>query len=166
MMNDNLQSQLSTEDTEQPYRVIFEAASDGMIISDVETGLVVDANPAAVAMHGYVRDEFIGLHLTSYIHPDSQRLFTEAANQGQPGGTLDVPVVHLRKDGISFYVDVRRTPITFQDRPCVLSIIRDVSERISAERLLNERVELHTREQATLLESPKRSPPPWSLSRD
>ena len=152
MMNENLQSQLSTEDTEQPYRVIFEAASDGMIISDVETGLVVDANPAAVAMHGYVRDEFIGLHLTSYIHPDSQRLFTEAANEGQPGGTLDVPVVHLRKDGISFYVDVRRTPITFQDRPCVLSIIRDVSERISAERLLNERVELHTREQATLLE--------------
>jgi signal transduction histidine kinase len=33
-----------------------------------------------------------------------------------------------------------------------LSIVRDVSERISAERLLHERVELHTREQATLLE--------------
>jgi two-component system nitrate/nitrite sensor histidine kinase NarX len=123
-----------------------------MIISDVETGLVVDANPAAIAMHGYSRDEFIGLHLTAYIHPDSQRLFIESANETQPGSNFDVPAVHLRKDGTSFYVDVRRTTIPFQMRPCLLSIVRDVSERIDAERLLHERVELHTREQATLLE--------------
>jgi two-component system nitrate/nitrite sensor histidine kinase NarX len=58
----------------------------------------------------------------------------------------------LRKDGTSFYVDVRRTAILFQGRPCLLSIVRDVTERLNAERLLHERVELHTREQATLLE--------------
>ena len=152
MMNKNLNSQLSTEDHGQPYRVIFEAASDGMIISDVETDLIVDANPAAIMMHGYTRDEFIGLHLTKYVHPDSLRLFTESASEVQPGSAFDVPAVHLRKDGASFYVEVRRTPIQFQMRPCLLSIVRDVSERISAERLLHERVELHTREQATLLE--------------
>ncbi len=151
-MKDKLHSQLSTEDKAQPYRIVFEAASDGMIISDVETGLVVDANPAAIAMHGYVRDEFIGLHLTAYIHSDSQRLFTEAGDPVHPGSAFDVPAVHLRKDGSSFYVDVRRTSILFQARPCMLSIVRDVSARIDAERLLHERVELHTREQATLLE--------------
>jgi len=143
---------LSTEDREQQYRIIFESASDGMIISDVETGRVVDANPAAIAMHGYTRGEFIGLHLTAYIHPDSQRLFTESANDAQPGDMFDVPAVHVRKDGSSFYVDVRRTSIPFQDRPCALSVVRDVSERINTERLLHQRVELHTREQSTLLE--------------
>ncbi|HSG42209.1 MAG TPA: PAS domain S-box protein, partial [Anaerolineales bacterium] len=151
-MNDNLHSQLSMEDKEQPYRIIFEVASDGMIISDVETGSIVDANPAAIMMHGYTRDEFIGLHMTKYIHPGSQRLFTEAGSQAQAGSTFDVPAVHLRKDGSSFYVDVRRTSLLFQARPCVLNIVRDVSERIDAERLLHERVELHTREQSTLLE--------------
>ena len=146
-------SQLSTEDKEQQYRIIFEAASDGMIISDIETGRVVDANPAAIAMHGFTHDEFIGLHLTSYIHPDSQRLFTQAPNSIQSkGGLLDVPAVHLHKDGSSFYVDARRTAMPFQKRPCMLSIVRDVTERINAERLLHERVELHTREQATLLD--------------
>jgi PAS domain S-box-containing protein len=151
-MKKKLSSPLSTEDQEQPYRVIFEAASDGMIISDLETGRVVDANPAAIAMHGYAREEFIGLHLTAYIHPDSQRLFTEAVADSKARGVFDVPAVHLRKDGSSFYVDVRRTAIQFQARPCLLSIVRDVSERINAERLLYARVELHTREQATLLE--------------
>ena len=123
-----------------------------MIISDLATGHVVDANPAAIAMHGYIREEFIGLPQTVYIHPDSQRLFTESANDAQLGGMRDVPAVHLHKDGTSFYVDVRRTAIPFQARPCMLSVVRDVSERINSERLLHQRVELHTREQSTLLE--------------
>lgn len=151
-MDYKLSSPLSKEDQEQQYRTIFEAASDGMIISDLETGRVVDANPAATAMHGYAREEFIGLHMTAYIHPDSQRLFTESAKEFLPGGVFDIPAVHLHKDGTSFYVDVRRTAIPFQARPCVLSVVRDVGKRIDAERLLHERVELHTREQATLLE--------------
>jgi PAS domain S-box-containing protein len=152
-MKKKIDSQLNTEDKEQQYRIVFESASDGMIISDLETGRVVDANPSAIAMHGYTRDEFIGLHLTAYIHPDSQRLFIKSLNtvQGR-GGLLDVPAVHLHKDGSPFYVDVRRTAIPFQSRPCVLSIVRDVTERIAAERLLHQRVELHTREQSTLLE--------------
>jgi len=148
-----MNEKISTEDQEQQYRIIFEAASDGMIISDIETGRVVDANPAAIAMHGFTREEFIGLHLTEYIHPDSQRLFSQASDTIQlKGGLLDVPAVHLHKDGNSFYVDVRRTAIPFQARPCLLSIVRDVTERINAERLLHERVELHTREQAALLD--------------
>ena len=151
-MNTKLRPQLSAEDKEQQYRTIFEAASDGMIISDIGTGRVVDANPAAIAMHGYTRQEFIGLYMTAYVHPDSQRLFNESVNEVQPGGVFDVPAVHLHKDGSSFYVDVRRTAIQFQARPCVLSVVRDVSERINAERLLHQRVELHTREQSTLLE--------------
>jgi PAS domain S-box-containing protein len=152
MTKKKLRPQISAEDKERQYRIIFEAASDGMIISDLETGRVVDANPAAITMHGYTREEFIGLHLTAYIHPDSQRLFIEFANDAQPGGIFDVPAVHLHKDGSSFYVDVRRTAIPFQTRPCLLSVVRDVTERITAERLLHERVELHTREQSTLLE--------------
>lgn len=151
-----MNEKLSTADQEQQYRIIFESASDGMIISDIETGRIVDANPAAIAMHGFTREEFIGLHLTDYIHPDSQYVFTQAHDTIQlKGGLLDVPATHLHKDGSSFYVDARRTAIPFQGRPCLLSIVRDVTERINSERLLHERVELHTREQATLLDISK-----------
>jgi PAS domain S-box-containing protein len=151
-MKKKLPSHLSAEDSEQQYRIIFETASDGMIITDLETDRVVEANPAACEMHGYTREEFIGLHVTAYIHPDSMRLFIDFAKEAQPGGAVDVPAVHLRRDGSAFYVDVRRRPISFQGRPCLLSVVRDVTERIEAERLLHQRVELHTREQSTLLE--------------
>ncbi len=134
------------------YRNIFEAASDGLIINDLETGLVVEANPAAGAMHGYVREEFIGLHPTAYIHPDSQRLFTTDAQSVQSGDVFEALAIHVRRDSLPFYVEVRRTAFTYQDRLCILSVIRDVSKRIQAERLLHQRVEAHTREQSTLLE--------------
>ena len=49
------------------YQSIFEAVNDGLIIIDLESGLVVDANPAAWLMHGYAREEFIGLKLTALI---------------------------------------------------------------------------------------------------
>jgi len=133
------------------YRNIFEAAGDGLIINDVETGLVVEANPAAGAMHGYAREEFIGLHPTAYIHPDSQRLFTTDVQSVQSGDVFEALAIHVRQDGSPFYVDVRRTAFTYQDRPCLLSVIRDVSKRVQAEQLLHQKLETHTREQLTML---------------
>ncbi len=134
------------------YRNIFEAAGDGLIINDMETGLVVEANPAAGAMHGYAREAFIGLHPTAYLHPDSQRLFTTDVQSVQSGDVFEALAIHVRQDSSPFYVEVRRTAFTYQDRPCLLSVIRDVSQRVQAEQLLHQRVEAHTREQSILLE--------------
>jgi len=150
-MKKKLRSQSSAEDEEQRYRTVFEAATDGIIISDLETGRVVDANPASIAMHGYTREEFIGLHLTGYIHPDSQPRFTESANDAERGGTFDGPTIHLRKDGSPIQVEVRRSAITYQGRPCLLSVIRDVGQRIQTEQALSAQIDARMREQATLL---------------
>ena len=137
---------------ERHYRNIFETASDGLIIHDVETGRVVEANPAAGAMHGYAREEFIGLHPTTFIHADSQHLFSEYVQAVQSGGVFQPLAVHVRRDGSPFYVEWRGTSFAYQGRPCLLSVVRDVSERVQAERLLQQRVEARTREQAALLE--------------
>jgi len=137
---------------ERYYRSIFEAASDGLIVHDVEAGRVVAANPAAGAMHGYAREEFIGLHPTTFIHPDSQPLFSEYVQAVQSGDVFQPLMVHVRRDGSPFYVEWRGTAFTYQGRPCLLSVVRDVSERVQAERLLQQRVDARTREQSTLLE--------------
>ena len=46
--------------SELRYRRLFEAARDGILILDVETGTIVDVNPFLVEMLGYSHDEFIG----------------------------------------------------------------------------------------------------------
>jgi PAS domain S-box-containing protein len=137
---------------ERYYRNIFEAASDGLIVHDVETGRVVVANLAAGAMHGYAREDFIGLNPATVIHPDSQPLFSEYVQAVRSGDVLQPLMVHVRRDGSPFYVEWRGTVFIYRGRLCLLSLIRDVSERVQAEQLLQQRVDAHTHEQSTLLE--------------
>jgi two-component system nitrate/nitrite sensor histidine kinase NarX len=138
--------------SEEEYRNIFEAASEALVIYDMEIGLVVEANPAACEMYGYIRQEFVGLNPTVFMHPESYALFRENIRTAKPGGVLESLVVHIHRDGSLFHAEVRRSVINYRGRPCLLGIVRDVSERIQAEQLLRQGVETRTHEQATLLE--------------
>ena len=58
----------------------------------------------------------------------------------------------LRKDGTTFYVEGRGMTFTYNDKPHTLSVIRDITERVQAQQILEQRVEERTRELSTLLE--------------
>jgi len=136
----------------QQYKSIFETAGDGLIVNDLETGLVVEANPAACTMYGYARDEFIGLHPTSFIHPDSSHQFTKYVQAVQSHGVNVAQQVHMRRDGSQFNIELSGTVYTNQGRAYLLNAVRDVSQRVNEEQLLQQRVKARTREQSTLLE--------------
>jgi PAS domain S-box-containing protein len=138
--------------SELRYQKIFETASDGLVIQDLETGLVIDANPAACRMYGYAREEFIGLPPTSYSHPGSSNQFTKYVQAVQLQGACVSQQEHIRRDGSQFYVEMSGTVYTEQGRSYLLSVVRDVSERVKAEQLLQQQVEARTREQNALLE--------------
>ncbi|MEP7291068.1 MAG: GAF domain-containing protein [Chloroflexota bacterium] len=135
------------EEKEAQYRGIFEATSDGVIIH-AAGGRIVEANPAACAMHGYSYDELIGM--------DSARLFTleqfsEALRWVLSGAAVDVQSINYRKDGTPFDVEIRATQFIYRGEPHMLSVVRDVTERVQAFQMLEQRVEERTRELSTLL---------------
>ncbi len=142
----------SSEEKKDAYQNIFESVVDGLIINDLESGLVVEANPAAWLMHGYTREEFIGQLLTICVHPDSQYVFSDSIQEFELDSIFDVQVLDVRRDGSTFFAVWRGTAFTYQGRPCLLGIIHDVSKRMLIEELLSQRVEIRTHEQATLLE--------------
>jgi PAS domain S-box-containing protein len=49
--------------SETRYRRLFEAARDGILILDADTGLIVDVNPFLTELTGYSHDEFLQKHL-------------------------------------------------------------------------------------------------------
>jgi PAS domain S-box-containing protein len=49
--------------SENRYRRLFEAARDGILILDAETGMIVDANPFLIEMLGYTHEQFLGKKL-------------------------------------------------------------------------------------------------------
>jgi PAS domain S-box-containing protein len=110
----------------EEYRNIFEAASDRLVLYDIGLDSIVEVNPAACKMHGYTRQEFIGLNAAVFMLPGSHALFMERVRTAEPGSMFESLLVYIHRDSSPFHVEVRRSVINFRGRPCLLSIIRDV----------------------------------------
>jgi PAS domain S-box-containing protein len=134
------------------YWSIFETVADGLIIIGLKTGRVLEANPSACAMYGYARTEFIGLFPAAFIHSNSQKVFRKFLREFRSGSLFDTRVLHVRRDGSTFYAEWRGTAFTFQGQLCLLGVVREVSQRIHSEQRLHQRVKARTREQSALLE--------------
>lgn len=121
---------------EAQYRSIFESVNDALHVFDLETGALVEANPAAYQMHGYTHDEFIALHPSQFIHADYHHLFQEFVETIRQGRSFYCEAKNVRRDGTAFDIEVQGTGFTYKGRPHILSIVRDISEqkRLEAER--------------------------------
>lgn len=53
-------SEEAIRDSEARYRRLFEAAQDGILILDANTGLIADVNPYLMELLDYSREEFLG----------------------------------------------------------------------------------------------------------
>ena len=146
------QAEEELREREAQYRAIFEASTDALLIQNLEDGRVVEANPAACKMHGHTYEEILGLYPTAFIHPDSLSLVAETLSTLQAGGQYHTRGMALRKDGISFHAEAHVTIFTYRGKPHILSVVRDITEQIQAQQLLEQRVEERTRELSTLLE--------------
>lgn len=112
---------------EQPYRAIFNLTSDAVFIFD-DHGRIVEVNPSACTMHGYTREEFIGMRGTQFIHPDDHHKFAEFVRHVKAGKRYHVEGTHMRKDGGAIPVKVTGTAFVFADRPALLAVVQDMTE--------------------------------------
>jgi PAS domain S-box-containing protein len=129
-----LESQAELKIKEVQYRSIFETACDGIFINELETGALVEVNPAACQIHGYERDEFLLVPPKTYIHPDSHGVFAKfigALNQNQ---AFAGEAKGVRKDGGLFDAEVTGRRIFFNGKHHGLSMVRDITDRKAAER--------------------------------
>ena len=117
----------SLRESETRYRSVFETAQDALIIVDIN-GAIKDVNPKTCEMYGYDYKELIGQSALRLIHPDDHyqlEVFVERVTTGESfqGNTID-----LRKDGSTFYTDIRGSFYTVGDEPLLLAVIRDITE--------------------------------------
>ncbi len=139
-------------ETDLLYWTIFETASDGLIITDLETGKVLIANPAAAEMHGYSREAFCGLQFDRFIHSKNLSFFADYVQVIQQGGLFEMVAKHIRSDDSLISVDWRAVAVKYQNRTCALALLRNVSKQIQKENRLKQRMVVRAQEQSSLLE--------------
>lgn len=126
--------------TRVTYRNVFDAVNDAVLVLDVETGAVVEANAAARDMWGYADREFRELDaddLQTCATEDNYVSFVDRVKEETAGDSSVVDCRCVDADGDQFRVEVsvRRTTIEGQER--ILAVARDVTRRRRREAALD-----------------------------
>ena len=119
---------------DETLAVMLELAPDAMIVYDAE-GSVVAVNDVMAELFGYPRETMPGQSMSMLvprriydIHRASYRaIFTARAPRRVVVTGHDLYGLH--RDGREFPVEVSRTPIELGGQLCVLSAVRDITER-------------------------------------
>lgn len=120
-------------------QTIYDEMIEGLLMTDIETKRFLRVNPSMCRMLGYAEEELLAASIED-IHPaeevpnDLQRF--QAAAEGRVSINEDRPV--LRKDGSVFYADITGRRVFYDERPCLLALFRDISERKQAEQALRQ----------------------------
>lgn len=132
-----LQSEIALKESEERYRELFEASPDAIILADIETGMLIDANTAACKMLGRPLDEIRTLHQTM-IHPSrffeqSKKLFRKHVAESRNLDDLQsIESIMLRSDGSEIPVEVLSNTITLNGRNILQGVFRNIAERKQA----------------------------------
>ena len=106
------------------YRRLFEIESDAILMVDEGTGLFLDANPSAIRLYGFSRDEFLKLKPADISAEPEQTRQAIAAHE------TCVPLRwHRKKDGTIFPVEIAGSYFTSGGRVIHVAAIRDMTER-------------------------------------
>jgi PAS domain S-box-containing protein len=131
---------------------LVQAAPDAIVARDRD-GRIVTWNPGAEAMFGIRAEDAIGGSYADLVVPEEDRepFATEVA-EVQAGRTLTVRTTRRRQDGSRFPAQVSVAPLAMLDGSWhgTLSLIRDISDIVAAERELEARAAQLERSNAEL----------------
>lgn len=125
-------------DQENMLRSITETAQDAVIMVD-NSALVTYWNPAAERIFGYLKSEIIGKNLHDLITPEQYRpaahagflKFTSTGRGSLVGQTRQMQAI--RKNGQEFPAEISLSVVTLHHQLYAIGIVRDVTDRVSAE---------------------------------
>lgn len=127
------------QQSEERLRQIFVANPDPVILGKLESGAIIDVNPAFEEQTGFQRAEVLGKNsgeLDVWSSPEQREHFR---NQLKQTGAIDNFEEDFRlKDGRLIPGLLSARVIRVGDEPCILIVIRDISKIREAERALVE----------------------------
>jgi PAS domain S-box-containing protein len=127
-----------------PFHLLFSTNPLPMWVADRTTLEFLEVNDTAIRHYGYSREEFLGMRLTD-IRPieEVERLVADVGAV-KPEWRLSAAWKHRLKSGELIDVEVRSRAVTFKERPGVLVVAMDVSERHALQAQLRQAQKLET----------------------
>jgi len=134
-----LQAEQALRASEEKFAKAFRASPDAIAITDLESGRYIEANDGHERVFGFTREEVIGrttLELGYYRQPeDRARIVAEIRAHGSVRD-LELECHNRRREPITVLYSGEYVEIN--GRPCLLSVVHDMTDRKRAETALRE----------------------------
>ena len=132
------QAEEALRESEERYRMIFDCAADGLVTID-RRGVVTDANQRMAEMLGLRAEDYVGKRLTALGHLFPRKsLGLKRFGERMAGKEIAPYEVQIRRaDGSLIDIELNARPIRRDGKTIgEIAVIRDITERKRAERLL------------------------------
>ncbi|SNR76345.1 PAS domain S-box-containing protein [Humidesulfovibrio mexicanus] len=123
-------------ESEEKYRSLFDSGPDPVFVVDCEDFRIADANPRALELYGYDKEELIGMSYLA-LGPENRKdclLSYEGGETDDPAGgsgcLYHPKVLHYKKGMRPFYVNVHACPISYRGRHAIIISVADITEMI------------------------------------
>ncbi len=135
MLDQIERTQKHLKESEFKYSSLVENSTDGIII--IQDGKVVFTNQKTANIVGGKIENIIGSDLLDYTSPNYKRLVEDRYKKRIKGEEVpnqyESELVH--KDGYYIPVEISGKLIEYENRPAIMGILRDITERKKADKL-------------------------------
>ncbi|MFZ7138280.1 MAG: PAS domain S-box protein [archaeon] len=122
-------------ESEEKYREMINGMNDTALILDFDTN-IIDVNQTAVDVLGYSREELLIMKVHQIDSSLTPEAIQDLGKKMEKSELLVFETVHTARGGRTFPVEISATRVTYQGKPAILSIARDITERKKAEEAL------------------------------
>jgi len=133
-------SELILTDSEEKFRMLFNNANDAVFVTqlsfDKTYGDFIEVNGVACERLGYSKEEFLRLSPSAIVMPKYINEFNKHNDELLNKSHVIYELVHRAKDRKLIPVEISSHLFTYNGKPTVLSIARDITERKRVENKL------------------------------
>jgi two-component system, cell cycle sensor histidine kinase and response regulator CckA len=123
-------------DSEEKYRNLINTASDGILVIDAQTRVILEANNKAGEMLGIPDGQLVGMPESQLYPPREGEPRRAPLTSNTTGASRSQELELLRSDGTVVPVEVNASATELNGRRAVLGIFRDIRDRLQAAAVL------------------------------
>lgn len=123
------------KESEERYRAVVEQAAEGILLVDVDTKRVLEANAAYQDLLGYSLEEILQLSLYDLVPYPEESMDCYVRQVLEQKSCVSGQRRHRRKDGSLVDVEVSANLISYGSRETICIVVRDITERKQTEEI-------------------------------
>lgn len=119
----------SAREKDELFKLMFEQTQEAVALVDVQTSAFIVFNDQACAGLGYSREEFAAMTTVDFQIEHSPEIIQNNIAEAAAGRAVQFETRHRRKNGGIQNADVRLTPISYNGKPFICVVWRDITEQ-------------------------------------